>query len=653
MPTSAEAQPPSRPKGRPGRGRTRRLALSEKIGAALLLLLVFAAVLAFGASDIGTAAVFAGLYAVFLAGLLATCGWARRDLVRLKRWRVLALLFSGLLIAVLWPLTPWGPGDAHPAWSYLPGVAGSLTVDRSALALNVIQLLGLACLLVAGRIVGGSDARARWLLRAAVFAVALYALVGFMDHVTMRRSSRLAATLLSPNSAATVFGGGLLLAMAFSTYRLRRAAGLEAFRRGDPQLVLGVGAGAVLLIALLLTASRGGVVATLVGAALFLVWEGLSQRHRLRASAMLGAVAMMLLAAGLALRSTNAVTERFNLAERDAGVRATIFAPHWEAFQATPWSGYGLGSFPTVNQLIVTSETLPALHDVRAAHNLYLQWLEEGGIVGSAAMAALFLGLIWPIVRGAFGDGAVGIWCRATACGAVVFLIHGVTDFGLQVPAIQALAVMVLGVVGGMTADRRTAGPTTRLPEWPVGLAAAGAVTVSVVAMLSGLPLVAAKLGGDFSSWPTAPADALARAIETGLEQPGVSADQSRRLDHLSARELALRPASGGAWLRRAGVEALLSRDEAANRAFERSFAVAPLQASLFARRTSLAYERWDRLSVAARDQTIYQMNVEWRRRHPVRQLVAMANHLRNPAGRVGMALQITVLRLDDPPPRR
>ena len=653
MPTSDEARPPSRSKGRSARGRTRRLTLSEKIASTLLLVLAFAAVLAFGASDVGTAAVFSGLYALFLAGLLATCGWARRDLVRLRGWRNLALLFVALLVAVLWPLTPWGPGGAHPAWSYLPGKAGSLTVDRSALALNVVQILGLACLLVTGRIVGGSEARARWLLRAAVFAVALYALAGFLDHVTMRRSSRLAATLLSPNSAATVFGGGLLLAMAFTTYRLRRGSGLEALKRGDPQLVLGVGAGAILLIVLLLTASRAGLMATLIGAALFLVWEGLSQRHRLRASVILGAAAMVLLAAGLALRSTDTVTERFNLAERDAGVRATIFAPHWEAFRAAPWSGYGLGSFPTVNQLVVTGETLPVLHDVRAAHNLYLQWLEEGGIVGSLAMAALFLGLAWPILRGGFGGGTAGIWCRATICGVVVFLIHGVTDFALQVPAIQALAVVVLGVVGGMVSDRRIAGPNVRAPEWPVGVAAAGAVTVGVIALLSGVPLIAAKLGGDLSDWPTAPADALAWTVEAGLDKPGVSAEQARRLERLSARELALRPASGAAWLRRAGVEALLGRDQAANQAFERSFAVAPLQASLFARRTSLAYERWDRLSAAAREQTIYHMKVEWGRRHPIRQLVAMANSLHNPAGRVGMALQITVMRLEDPPPRR
>jgi hypothetical protein len=62
-------------------------------------------------------------------------------------------------------------------------------------------------------------------------------------------------------------------------------------------------------------------------------------------------------------------------------------------------------------------------------HNLYLQWLEEGGVAGALIMAALFAVLVWPIVRGGLREGVVGTWARATACAALVFLLHGVTDF--------------------------------------------------------------------------------------------------------------------------------------------------------------------------------------------------------------------------------
>jgi O-antigen ligase len=144
MPTeSAARSAPASPK-RPGRGAVRRIALSEKVAAGALLALVFLAVIAFGASEIATASLFAGLYPAFLIGLLACCRWARRDLSRLRGSKVQVALLGLLLLAVSWSLGPWGPGGAHPVWSYVPGHLGALTVDRSAVLLNVVQLLGLA-----------------------------------------------------------------------------------------------------------------------------------------------------------------------------------------------------------------------------------------------------------------------------------------------------------------------------------------------------------------------------------------------------------------------------------------------------------------------------------------------------------------------------
>ncbi|MFZ0266039.1 O-antigen ligase family protein [Caulobacter sp.] len=625
--------------------------LSEKLWGVALLGTVFLAVMAFGASDLGVAALFSFLHAALLALLLATSSWARRDLRRLKDWKASAILFAILMAAVLWPLTPWGPGGPHPAWSYLPKTVGSLTLDRSALVLNVVQFLGLACLFVTGRIMGLSEARARWFLRAAVFAVGAYAAAAFLDQVSVRRAARLTATLLSPNSAATVLGGGLLLSLGLMTHRFRRNGGLINWRNPDLMTVLAASASAALAVALLLTASRGGIAAVLIGGALFLIWETLSQRHQIRASVILGSIAAVLLIAALILRSADGVAERLNAAARDADLRAMIFSVHWEAFRATPWSGFGLGAFPTVNQLVMTRETLPALFDVRAVHNLYLQWLEEGGVVGSMAMLALFLWLAWPILKGGFRSDTAGIWCRATLCAAVAFLIHGITDFGLQVPAIQALATMILGVVGGMVAGRRGAREALKAPEWPVSVATGGAMVVGLVALLVAAPLIAGKAGADLADWPTAPADALARAVEIGLAKPDPSVKQLRRLDRLSTRELAMRPASGAAWLRRAAVDVALDRNADADLALQRSFAVSPLQTSLFTRRTLFAYENWDRLSRSSRDQTIYQMQAEWRRRPARRQFVAMANSLHNPAGRVGMALQITALQFEPKSP--
>ena len=96
-------------------------------------------------------------------------------------------------------------------------------------------------------------------------------------------------------------------------------------------------------------------------------------------------------------------------------------------------------------------------------------------------------------------------------------------------------------------------------------------------------------------------------------------------------------------------IDAAAGLDGPAAQALERSYAVAPLQSSLFRARTMFAYERWDRLTPDARTQTIYHLSAEYRRRRYSKSFVEMANALRNPAGRVGMALQLTALRLQLP----
>jgi O-antigen ligase len=644
MPTKRPTRPAAASPKRSGRGAVRRLALSEKVAICALLALVFLSVIAFGASEIATASLFAGLYAAFLIGLLASCRWARRDLVKLSGAKVQMALFALLLVAVSWSLGPWGPGGAHPVWSYTPKALGALTVDRSALLLNILQLIGLACLFVSARVIGASEARGRWFLRIAVLAIGVYATSALLDHIGVRRTERLTATLLSPNSAATVFGGGVLLAIAATANRLRRQQGLAMLKRGDPEAVAALGVAAVLVVTLLLTASRAGLAATLVGPGPV---PGLgSDRSATTPAGRRGprrpGCCLAVGGSGPAQRKSRDRAARSGRAGRFR--REAIFAPHWEAFQSSPWFGFGLGSFPTVNQLVATQENLRMLFDVRAVHNLYLQWLEEGGVAGALAMTALFIVLIWPILRGGLKEGAVGTWARATACAALVFLLHGVTDFALQVPAIQALAALLLGVVGSMTAGvaPSKSADNGRL-AWATGLVA-GVIVLASISVTA--PLLAPRFGGDLTAWPTAPAEALARQIEAGLTVPHQKADALARLNRLSQREVALRPASGAAWLRRSAVQAAQGQDEPSTESLEHSFAVAPLQTSLFMQRTIFAYEHWDRISPSARQSATYQLATEWRRQPNPRRYIAMANGLRNPVGRVGMALKISVLRM-------
>lgn len=618
----------------PGASRSRKLQASEGAAIGALVALALVEVVAFGASDVAVASVFAALHALFLVGLLASCSWARKvPSVLITPWP--GLMFAALIVAVCWALTPFGPGGAHPVWTYLGDGQGAITVDRSSLLLNVVRLLGLACMFLAARIIGASETRRRALIWWLVLALGAFAALAIINHVSFRPKSRLVATLLSPNSAATLMGVGLVFSVMFFSQALQRAGGSFRLERLGLDASLSLGVSAVFAVALALTASRAGVFSTVIGLAVLLTWQVLAQGRKIRAIAIIGGAAALLVVIGVAMRSAELTAARLENLENDVAVRQQIFSAHWQAFQASPWFGFGLGSFPVVNQMIVTTENLRVLFDVRATHNLYLQWLEEGGVVGALFMAAWLLTALWRVAVEGLKPGTAGGLARAAIAATLVVLLHGLSDFAVQVPALQALFALGLGAMTAVAPSRR---PGAKPAGWSTP---AFASVVLVLATLFAAPLAVSRFGGDLSALPTASGEVLATRIEAGL---ATKTTDRKALDHLlalSRRETALRPGNGGAWLRLSAVQFQRGEIDAASAALEHSLSVAPLQTSLFVARTRLAYENWPDLTQAARDQVMYQARVEYGRSGGERRLTALANSIQNRSGRIGLAFLI------------
>jgi O-antigen ligase len=617
----------------PGAARARTLKVSEGAAIGALVALVLAEIVVFGASDVAVASVFGALHALFLLALLATCGWARRvPSILSTPWP--GLMFWAVLVAAAWALTPFGPGGPHPVWAYIGKGAGSITVDRSSLVLNLFRLLGLACLFNAAWIIGASETRRRALIWWLLLALSAFAALAIVDHVTLRSGRRLTATLLSPNSAATLMGIGVVFAVAFFSQVLHRTGGRLRLERMGLDASLSLGAAAVLAVALAMTASRAGIFATVVALAVLLTWQVLAQGRKLSAVAIIGGAAALLVVIGVAMRSADLTAARLENLEGDLVVRRAIFDAHWQAFQGSPWFGFGLGSFPVVNQLIITSETLRVLYDVRATHNLYLQWLEEGGIVATVLMAAWALAAFWRTAREGLQPGTAGALARATVAATILVLIHGLSDFAVQVPALQALFAVGLGAVTAVPPSRR-APPTNAVS----GFVFAGGVLFASV--LFATPLVVSRFDGDMAWAPTASAEVLASSVEKDLARETRDPDIQKRMLARAEREVALRPASGGAWLRVAAVQFQRGDVDAANVALDHSLSVAPLQTSLFESRARLAYEHWPLLTPAVRQQVMYQARIEFARGSGPQRLTALANSIRDPAGRIGLAFLI------------
>jgi O-antigen ligase len=262
---------------------------------------------------------------------------------------------------------------------------------------------------------------------------------------------RLTASFLSANTAATLLGYVGVLTAAFLLERVREAA-RDGWRMdrvasaGGPLLV----ALAIVLVSVLLTASRAGLAATFAGLAIFAIWEIFSQPWRKPSPKTLLFGAAALVGAAVLVFTADLVSSRLADLSTDASTRQELFDSHWRAFLASPWSGYGLGNFYAVNRMIATPINYENLSYVRALHNVYIQWLEEGGLTAALPMFACIGWILVSTALGAHRRRRMTTWMRALVAASVVVLAHGATDYALQVPSIAAMWACLLGVGLGL-----------------------------------------------------------------------------------------------------------------------------------------------------------------------------------------------------------
>src|SRR5690606_14409793 len=91
---------------------------------------------------------------------------------------------------------------------------------------------------------------------------------------------------------------------------------------------------------------------------LFAAWEVRAATDRGTRARGAAAVVMVAAAAGAvaALLFSGEIMDRLGGALADTANRFVAYQAHAEAFLASPWRGYGLGSFPVVNDTLQTLE---------------------------------------------------------------------------------------------------------------------------------------------------------------------------------------------------------------------------------------------------------------------------------------------------------
>jgi O-antigen ligase len=385
--------------------------------------------------------------------LLAWAAVARRPQAAPVPLATLAPAALPLAFAVAWaflqamPL----PGLADPVWSEAGAALGRALPARISLApeeaaTGIMRLITYAAVLLLAVQFGHSAGRENAILWAVALAGGAYALYGLLVFADGNRMllwmekwaypNSLTSTFVSRNSYATYAGLGLcasfsLLARALSDGR--RWAGNEA----APLCALAL----LITAALLLTHSRAGIASTTLAVLAMAGLVALGGGTR-RARLVFASCAVGLLAAATAVLGSGVIgrlaPERF---EEWSG-RTGIWTRTVAAILDRPLGG-GLGAFvdffPAYRDLALGLEE----GSIDKAHNLYLEMAAELGV---PVAAALILGMGWLALRAAGPKPGAPL---AAAGATVLVAVHSLADFSLQIPAVTATWLLLLGTALG------------------------------------------------------------------------------------------------------------------------------------------------------------------------------------------------------------
>jgi len=390
------------------------------------------------------------------------------------------LLFAcvvGWIVAQMSPGTP--PSWHHPAWGEAgralgAELAGSISIDRHATLSALLRLLWYAGVFwLALQLCRNADA-ARRALGGLVLAAAAYAGYGLAIDFSDARMvlwvdkffyhDVVTSTFINRNSYASYAGIGLIAVTALIVRRIARApfAGRTlATRIADAIAFLFahnwhlLAAWAVVASALILTASRAGVVSSLVGLFAFLAAMAASRR---RARGVVLATFLLVPAAlaGFFLVSGADLARRLAHSVGATDLRLQIFDITLSGVVKWPLLGTGYGTFAKAFESLQPAERSYSGAVLRA-HNTYLENALELGLPAAAALVlsiALLARICWRGVRRRKLDAyypALGVGASALV-GA-----HSLVDFSLQIPAVSVTYAFVLGLACAQSWSSRDA----------------------------------------------------------------------------------------------------------------------------------------------------------------------------------------------------
>jgi O-antigen ligase len=406
------------------------------------------------------AVLFPGLAALYEISLAAR---GAPHPVAIKAIRIPAALFFAVAIWILIQNSTWTPALLHhPIWGMAADelqtpVDGSISVNRDLTTLALLRLLTAASVLWLAIQLCRNASRAIQFMIAFVAISSAYAAYGLITFASMQSENASSlrfenSTFYNHNHYATYAGMGLiavfgLIARVYQrdmvtdggTLRFRIATFIDV--TGQRALALLVAAFS-LLVAVILTESRGGIIATGFGV---VVWATLTFRRSQSASIERRLVIIFLCAVVAAVFVGFGDTFVGKIAEvglADSN-RIGVYLITLRSILDQPLVGYGYGTFADLFPMF-RERSVDVQGIWEQAHNTYLEVFQGLGLLFGCMLVASVVVLIVKCYKGAVMRQQITV--PAIAVG-VAFLVgtHAMVDFSLQIQAVTLTFMAILG----------------------------------------------------------------------------------------------------------------------------------------------------------------------------------------------------------------
>jgi hypothetical protein len=204
-------------------------------------------------------------------------------------------------------------------------------------------------------------------------------------------------------------------------------------RSKESYLVLCISA--VLLTAVVVSASRGGIVLVFAEVVAVLILTRVQARRERTKNSNVAIALTVITAILLVIVGFERASARFSSEALAAGrIQFALSSLHMIA--ARPFMGWGLGCWPAVYPAFASFD--PGVF-VNQAHSDWLQWTAEGGVPVGIAMLLLAIWSIKPAIRSIWGIGVLAV------------LIHAAFDYPFSRPAVGAWPILMLAMVASRT----------------------------------------------------------------------------------------------------------------------------------------------------------------------------------------------------------